>query len=124
MFGDIPLRLQFEQILIRGFAQFDAGTTLFKVVLPVTATLLDFLLVPYFLARVACLFVQSYLLRTVLVRFSIHIYIVMRVLIFAVRHVYTYLTTLHNELRDSRYLIGTKLTNREKAGATVATVSG
>lgn len=118
------MRLQFEQILIRGFAQFDAGTTLFKVVLPVTATLLDFLLVPYFLARVACLFVQSYLLRTVLVRFSIHIYIVMRVLIFAVRHVYTYLTTLHNELRDSRYLIGTKLTNREKAGATVATVSG
>lgn len=115
MFGDIPLRLQFEQILIRGFAQFDAATTLRRVIVPVVARLLDFLLVPYFLARLACLFLQSYLLRTVLVRFSIHIYITVRVLIFAARHVYLYLTTLHNELRDSRYLIGTKLTNREKA---------
>ncbi len=49
MFGDIPLRLQFEQILIRGFAQFDATTTLRKVILPTVAGLLDYLLVPRYL---------------------------------------------------------------------------
>ncbi len=115
MFGDIPLRLQFEQIIIRGFAGFDAGTTLRRVVLPTICALLDFLLVPYFLARAAGMLVQSYLLRTLMVRFCIHAYILLRVTVWAARHLVVYLVTLHNEIRDSRYLIGTKLTNRVKA---------
>ena len=114
LFGDIPLRLQFEQILIRGFAQFDAWETLIHVIIPVIVKLLDLILVPFFLARTATIFIQSYFMRTLLVRFSLHLYIVLRIVFFVIRQVYTYLVTLHNEVRDSRYLIGTKLTNREK----------
>ena len=114
MFGDIALRLQFEQIMIRGFAQFDAWSTFINVIVPVTRRLFDLLLVPFFAARTASIFIQSYLLRTILVRFSVHIYIGLRILFYVIRQVYQYLVTLHNEVRDSRYLIGTKLTNREK----------
>lgn len=114
MFGDIPLRLQFEQILIRGFAQFDAWSAFIHVIVPVTRRLFDLLLIPFFAARTASVFIQSYLFRTLLVRFSVHIYIGLRVLFYAVGHLYQYLVTVHNEVRDSRYLIGTKLTNREK----------
>lgn len=114
MFGDIALRLQFEQILIRGFAQFDAWSALVNVIIPVTRRLFDLLLIPFFAARTATIFIQSYFLRAMLVRYSVHIYIGLRILYFALRYVYQYLVTLHNEVRDSRYLIGTKLTNREK----------
>lgn len=67
VFGDTPLRLHMEQILIRGFAQFDARHAATRVVIPVLIGVLDYTVVPYFLARVACLFIDSYMLRTVVV---------------------------------------------------------
>lgn len=112
MFGDIPLRLQFEHILIRGFVQFDAYSALRHVLLPVTAFLLDLILVPFFYSRLLCMYVDSYLLRTVFVRYSIHGYIAASALWRVLRTSYAYIISLHNEIRDSRYLIGTKLSNR------------
>ena len=147
------MRLQLEQIVIRGFAQFDAQHALRRVVLPVTCWLADFLLVPFFAARLLCALlpwallqqyeaqggaaaglvalvagdaagmggvgrvageigVQGYLLRTLLVRTSYHIYIALRFGGIGVWRACCYLHRLHNEIRDSKYLIGTKLTNR------------
>lgn len=115
VFGDIPLRFQMEQILIRGFAQFDAIMAVQRIVLPVLIPLLDFTIVPYFFARLCCLGLDSYLLRTCVVRFSLHAYVLLRVLAWMVARWYTYFATLHSEIRDSRYLIGTKLINRNDA---------
>ena len=112
MFGDIPLRLQLEHILIRGFVQFDASNALRKVFLPVTSFLLEMILVPFCCSRLLCMYVNSYLLRTVIVRFSIHGYIALTVLWKVARTSYAYIVSVHNEIRDSRYLIGTKLSNR------------
>lgn len=112
LFGDIPLRTQFEHVLIRGFAQFDAATTFNKVVVPVTATLLDFVLMPFFLSRLVGMKLQSYQMRTLAARYSIHGYIALLALWKGLRATWTYVNSLHNEIRDSRYLIGTKLSNR------------
>jgi len=112
MFGDIRLRLEFEQIMIRGFAQFDALSALKNVLLPVITALLDFILIPFFFSRMFCMLTTSYLLRTKIVRYSIHTYLLCIVLWKVVCRACTYVASLHNEIRDSRYLIGTKLSNR------------
>jgi hypothetical protein len=112
-FGEIPLRIQLEAILIRGFSQFDAKTTLEKVVFPIAVFLMDLSFIPYFFAKILTMFIKSYFMRTMLVRFCIHIYIFLRVSFYAIYTSYHYLVVLHNEIRDSRYLIGTQLTNRK-----------
>lgn len=112
MFGEIDLRHQMEMAIIRGFAQFDAGLALRRIVLPVTLRLLDLLLMPYLLARCACVLTSSHLVRTLMVRFCYHAYIGFWVLAYGAYHAVAVLVRLHNEVRDSKYLIGTKLTNR------------
>lgn len=112
VFGDIDLRIQMEMLLIRGIVLFDATNCIQRIILPVMVVLLDFLLVPYFTARVACMFIQSYFLRVILVRYCYHTYIVIRALCYLVYSLTTYLIALHNEIRDTKYLIGTTLTNR------------
>jgi hypothetical protein len=112
MFGEIDLRIQMEMVLIRGFANFDAATCLTRIVLPVTLHLLDLLLTPYFLARCACVFTSSYMVRTVMMRYCYHAYITVGCLGYVGYRTVAALVKLHNEVRDSKYLIGTKLTNR------------
>lgn len=103
-----------EMLLIRGFEHFDAAHALNNILCPVCLMLLDVLLVPHFLARIACAFVPSYLARTLLMRFCYHAYILTRIAVYAAYGVATTLVKLHNEVRDSKYLIGTKLTNRSQ----------
>lgn len=99
-------------LLIRGFEQFDAMHAVSTILLPVCVILLDFLLVPHFLARAACVLVPSYLARTLMMRFCYHTYIMIRIAVYVAYRVAVTLVKLHNEVRDSKYLIGTRLTNR------------
>lgn len=101
-----------EMVVIRGFAQFDAAASLQRVVYPILLHLLDLLLVPYFVARCLCLVTPSYYLRTVMLRYCFHVYIATLGLGHVGYHVVAAIVKLHNEVRDSKYLIGTKLTNR------------
>ena len=113
IFGDMEIRTHLEMVIIRGFAQFDATHCLHAIVFPVLVLLLDVLLVPYFASRLLCLVLpQSYLLRTVLIRFSVHLYVTVRIILYVSYNVVKNLVKLHNEVRDSKYLVGTKLTNR------------
>eukprot|EP00428_Durinskia_dybowskii_P073574 CAMPEP_0170412666 /NCGR_PEP_ID=MMETSP0117_2-20130122/31099_1 /TAXON_ID=400756 /ORGANISM="Durinskia baltica, Strain CSIRO CS-38" /LENGTH=1434 /DNA_ID=CAMNT_0010670389 /DNA_START=607 /DNA_END=4911 /DNA_ORIENTATION=+ len=114
MFGDIDLRTQLEMVIIRGFAQFDAKVTMQRVVVPVTLFLLDLLLMPYALASCACAFTQSYQVRTILLRYCYHANIAAQLLGFGTHRTITALVKLYNEVRDSKYLIGTQLTNRAR----------
>lgn len=113
VFGDIPLRAHLEQIIIRGFTQFDAWSAIQRVVLPVLTVLMDHTLVPYFLSRLLCLGLNSYLLRTCAVRYALHGYMAMKIGVYSGIYVYTLITAFHREVRDSRYLVGTKLVNRK-----------
>lgn len=112
VFGDIEMRNHLEHIIIRGFAQFDATHTLKMVVLPTILALMDFVAVPFFAARLCTMFLPSYMWRTLVVRFSYHTYIALRLCAHLATRLVEYLVRLHNEIRDSRYLIGTRLTNR------------
>ena len=112
MFGENDLRTQMEMTLIRGFAQFDATLCLCRIVWPVTLQLLDLLLIPFFIARIACVLTSSYLLRTIMMRYCYHVYILTILVGYGLRHSVYALIRLHNEVRDSKYLIGTRLTNR------------
>jgi len=85
---------------------------LHQLVLPVLTVLMDLLLVPYFMARVGCMFVHDYQTRTVMVRFSYHLYLLLRLAGHLSLQLIRYLSALHQDVRDSRYLIGTQLTNR------------
>ena len=80
---------------------------------PVTLKLLDYLCTPYLIARVLGLFVSSFIVRTLLVRLCFLAYFAAQILLVGALHAHKYLNKWYNDLRDSRYLIGTELTNRQ-----------
>ncbi len=101
-----------EMTIIRGFAHFDFIHFMKHVFLPVTIPLLDMVLFPFLLARLAGYLFDDYVVQTALVRFSLHGWIVLRFLYAGLKNVVKRIVSLHNEIRDTRYLVGTELTNR------------
>ena len=63
LFGEPPISAAIEQVLMRGLERFDARQCWLQVMAPVTMFLMDWTLVPYFIARVSSFFVASHLLR-------------------------------------------------------------
>jgi len=102
---------RFQRVFSRGLAGIDARYITVEIIVPAVLFLLDFLLTPFFVARVAGLFVSSYAVQTALVRHSFALYAALRVSAVATDKVCTYVASLYNEIRDSRYLVGTELTN-------------
>lgn len=113
-FGDVPLQLDLELLLIRGVTRFEFWHFLTKIWLPVVTSLLDMVCIPFFCARLAGCFVESYFTRTLLVRYSGHAYLILRLAIYLANCLKDYLINLHNEIRDSRYLVDTQLTNHAR----------
>ena len=96
-----------------GFERIDLFFVLQEVIGPILTQLLDHLLVPLCLSKVigAALFPADYFRRSIILRFSFLIYFG---LIMALRVLKLALFTvirIHNEFRDSRYLLGTELAN-------------
>jgi hypothetical protein len=112
VFGEIALRTELEMMTIRGFAHFQLDHFMSKIFWPLAGPLADLVFVPFFLSRFAGMFIESYLMRTLLVRVSMHIYLLVRLTVFLSTAAFNYLITLHNEIRDSRFLIGVELSNR------------
>ena len=95
----------------------DVKLILLGCVFPITVILLDFLCIPYFLARFfGLLFLPptSYQAKTLMVRFSFVTYFALRVLYMVWGVLFDQAKKWYNDLRDSRYLIGTELTNRQQ----------
>ncbi len=108
------MRNHLEMVMIRGFVHFEFRHFMSKVLFPVARPLLDLALIPGFAGRLIGMHVQCYYLRTLLSRFSLHLYVLLRTIIFVVHSLIKQSIALHNEIRDSRYLVGTRLTNREQ----------
>ena len=96
----------------RGFAQIEALFIIREIFIPTTIFLLDLLLVPYFVARFLSFFLESYATQTMLVRYSYALHLGLHVVAHFAHYAYSFLVSLHNEIRDSRYLVGTELANR------------
>jgi hypothetical protein len=105
-------RVKFERVMTRGVANIELKFITFEIIIPTITWLLDFLLIPYFISRLICYFITSYTIQTIIVRYSFLVYFVLRITVFVSKKMYISLEALHNEMRDTRYLVGTELTNR------------
>jgi hypothetical protein len=112
VFGELELRNHLEMTLIRGFIQFEFFHFLKRLFFPILLPLMDLIFIPYCFAKSAGMLMDSYLYRTMMIRYCIHIYICLRVLWYVVFTSFQYAINLHNEIRDNRYLLATELTNR------------
>ena len=90
----------------RGLANIEAYFIATQIIFPAILWLLDFLLTPYFLARLIGLFITSYTTQTLLVRYSFILYVALRGSIYVTEKLCNYVMGLYNEIRDSRYLVG------------------
>ena len=111
-FEDDRWKRKFENVINAGLENINMVYITSNIILPIIIWLLDFFLVPYFISKCLSCFTSSYANQTLLVRYSYYIYLMMRIGIFAGKGVYKELVALHDEMRDSRYLVGTELTNR------------
>lgn len=111
-FGDNIWRQRFDRVLMQGLIHLDASFIAKDIIFPITTTLLDFLIVPYFIAKSLCPFFDTYQSQTLIVRYCFCVYVIAKLLLMAVVNAKVALIRLHDEFRDSRYLMGTELTNR------------
>jgi hypothetical protein len=109
--GDIPLRLELELVLLRGLAHFDLRHFLRKVLLPLLLPLLDLLTPSYLLPRILPSTVP-YATRAIVARYAVHSCLAVYAALCSLRQLVSYVIALHTEIRDSRYLLVTQLTNR------------
>lgn len=111
--GENRWRPIFEQVLAQGIWNVNMMMIFSQIVFPVFLFLADFILVPYFITRsVSILLGWSYDYRTFAVRYSFIGFAAFRCLFICLVELVAVLTKLHNDIRDSRYLVGTQLTNR------------
>lgn len=103
--------VKFEKVFADGLVKSDFKFIALSVIAPITLWLLDFLITPYFFAKVLSHFTDSYETQTLLVRYSWAVYIVFRVLMVLIGRVYAEMKKLHDSIRDSRYLLRKELTN-------------
>eukprot|EP01041_Mallomonas_annulata_P006604 gene6604-13369_t len=113
-FGDNEWMRRFHLVVIRGLTNLDVYFILNKIFFPILIILLDHLVTPFFFARLLgmCIGMNSYVTKTLLVRFSFSFYVFLKLSWWGSLKLYAMLKKLHNEIRDSRYLLGTELTNR------------
>jgi len=111
--GENVWRARLERVVVQGFMHVDALFVTNEIIFPALLFLCDYLLIPYFLGRLAGLVIEnSYESKTFLVRFSFLTFVFLRILLSILASSYKAFQKLHNDIRDSRYLVGTELTNR------------
>jgi len=112
-FGDNEWKVKFERVINQGILGMDLTFVFNEIVFPVLFALGDFIIIPYFISRfIGILITEDYQTRSLLVRYSFMTFALLRIAGHALFNMSTYIRKLHNDIRDSRYLVGTELTNR------------
>lgn len=113
MFGnDDEWKRRWQRVYDAGVTNIDLHFAFFEIIIPLTFICLDHLLVPFFVSRTMCFYIQSYATQTIVTRYSFLAYFLFFKLFDGLKIVFKYLVGVYNQVRDSRYLIGTELTNR------------
>lgn len=97
---------------MHGFVNIDFVYILTHIIIPLMFELMDMICIPYFTARFIGLFIDSYVVQSLLVRFSFVTYLLLKLLWIGTVYLYAHLVKLHNEIRDSRYLLDMELQNK------------
>jgi len=110
--GDNIWRRRFDKVMEQGLTRIDTVFILTDIICPIVINMLDLLIIPYFIARIFCFMIQSYSVQTLIIRFSFLVYVLVKLIQYGFGTLHSFLVKVHNEIRDSRSLVGTELTNR------------
>ena len=113
LIDDNALRNNIERVINLGVERINLTFTFREIIFPVLFNTSDFILIPYFFSRLAGVYFDlPYEMKSKLVRLSFVMYLLFRLFVFSMKEIYSILKKKYNDIRDSRYLIGTELTNR------------
>ena len=112
LLGENEWKRKWQRLYDQGVTNIDLRFVFLDILLPLVLLCSDHLLVPYFLSRTICFYIRSYELQTLVTRYSFLIYFLIFKVFDSVKAGLSYFHGLYNQVRDSRYLIGTELTNR------------
>lgn len=109
---DDSWRIKFERVKEDGFSRLRLFWVLREIVTPIMMNLLTALCVPYVLARgVFPIFGYPLVMNSLVYRFAWLGCLFLGVVCFSAKRFHVWFTSLHNSIRDDRYLIGRRLHN-------------
>lgn len=112
VFGDTKWKRRLQRLVDQGFTNLDPHFVCAELVFPVMLTCLDLLLVPFFASRTIAIYLSSYRAQTAVARYSYLVYFILIQSMHLTKLAFDQMGNLYSHLLDSRYLIGTELTNR------------
>ena len=114
IFGETPWRRKWQRVYDLGLTNIDLCFFVSELYLPFMNICLEYILTPFFITRTICLFYipNNYSLQTIITRFSFVGYLLVVQLKNLIEIGCKSLIKLHNQIFDSRYLVGTELANR------------
>ncbi|CAM8935336.1 unnamed protein product [Rhodiola kirilowii] len=115
--ADDSWRLKFERVKEDGFSRLRLFWVLQEIVSPIMMNLLTALCVPYVLARgIFPIFGYPLTVNSLIYRFAWLACLFIGLVFFGAKRFRLWFTTLHNCIRDDRYLIGRRLHNFDENG--------
>ena len=80
MFGDNTWRRKWQRAIDQGILNIDPYYILTELIIPIVIICLDYLLTPYFISRIVCIYIlsDSYYQQTLVTRFSFIVYFILR----------------------------------------------
>ena len=112
LLGENEWKRKWLRLFDQGVTNIDIRFVFLEILIPLVIMCLDHLLVPYFVSRTICFYIPSYETQTIVTRYSFLVYFMIFKLFDSMTAVFIYFGGLYNQVRDTRYLIGTELTNR------------
>lgn len=110
--GGNDWRVRLERVLNLGFQRIDIQYIFQEIISPVAILVMDLLAFPYTTGKLFSLFSESYSTRSLIMRYSFITFLSLVVAFHAAFYMAKLVKHMHDEFRDSRYLLGTNLTNR------------
>lgn len=117
--NSVEWRAKFERVKADGFSRLRALWVVREILCPIVCKLLTWLCVPYIFAKgVFPLLGYSVRTNSSVYHFAWLAYLLLTLLCYIVKKLYMYLASLHDRIKDERYLIGTTLCNFQQEDAT------
>ena len=115
-------RRRLETVMRQGVENVDAENICRHIFVPIFCYLGDLYLIPYFVSRTlgAVLFTSSYVDRSLLVRYSCTGLLITRIIWSIYEYISHWISTVHADLMDRKYLVGRALVNNQPEGAAPA----
>jgi hypothetical protein len=116
-FGDTLWKRRFDRVRQNGVTNVQFWETFREVFIPMFMGIGDYLFVPYLVGKLAATYFRSVPMASRLFRYSFAFHMAMRLMLELAELVIGQVRRLHDQIRDSRYLLGVELSNRKTGDA-------